>query len=135
VPAPGDFPGQDRRPTLGRRAEDLAAAHLERQGCTILARNWRRPEGELDIVALAEDGTCVFCEVRSRTGTATGEPLEAVGPRKRAQVIRVSRLFLAEETLPPGLTGFRFDVIAVTFAPPPSQEAALVHIPRAFETT
>ena len=36
------------RPDTGRRAEELAAAELERQGFRILARNWRRPEGELD---------------------------------------------------------------------------------------
>jgi putative endonuclease len=125
----------DRRSALGRRAEALAAACLEEQGCRILARNWRRREGELDLVALAPDGTCVFCEVRSRTGNATGEPLEAIGARKRAQVIRVSRIFLAEEPLPPGLTGFRYDVVAVTFALPPSEEAEVVHLARAFETT
>ena len=56
------------RAALGRRAEDLAVHHLEQQGFEIVARNWRRPEGELDIVALDPDGTCVFCEVRSRSG-------------------------------------------------------------------
>ena len=59
------------RPDTGRRAEDLAAAELERLGLRIVARNWRRPEGELDIVA-DDDGTCVFVEVRSRTGEEHG---------------------------------------------------------------
>lgn len=132
------IPSGDRRPGLGRRAEELAAEHLRQQGYTILARNWRRPEGELDIVALAADGTCVFCEVRSRTGTSTGEPLEAISPRKRAQVIRISRVFLGELanlTLPCAPSGFRFDVIAVTFPISSCHEAELVHLPGAFETT
>ena len=61
-------------PGTGRRAEDLAAAHLEPLGLRIVARNWRRgPKGELDIVA-DDDGTCVFVEVRSRTGEDAGPP-------------------------------------------------------------
>ena len=112
----------------------MAAAELERCGLSILERNWRRPEGELDLVALAADGTCVFCEVRSRTGDETGDPLEAIGPRKQQQVIRTARLYLSETSGPSGVTGYRFDVVAVTFygddRPP-----HLVHIPAAFETT
>lgn len=116
----------------GRRAEDLAAAFLEAAGLEIVARNWRRTgaeAGELDIVA-DDRGTCVFVEVRSRTGEERGHPLEAITAHKRAQVIRVARLYLAAET--PAATGYRFDVVAVTFWPddrPPD----LIHIPEAFE--
>ena len=81
------------RPATGRRAEDLAAALLEARGLRIVARNWRRPEGELDLVA-DDAGTCVFVEVRSRTGDETGHPLESISPRKRARVIRAARLYL-----------------------------------------
>lgn len=79
----------------------------------VLARNWRRPEGELDLVAL-DGGTCVFVEVRSRTGDEQGHPLEHVTPRKRAQVIRTARLFLDEERVS-APDGFRFDVVGVLF--------------------
>jgi putative endonuclease len=122
----------DGRAGTGRQAEELAARALERGGMQIVARNWRRPEGELDLVARAPDGTCVFCEVRSRTGEGYGDPLEAVGPRKQARVIRAARLFLSEETI--AATGYRFDVVAVTFydgAVPPR----VVHIAGAFEVT
>ena len=66
---------------VGARGEDLAAAELERQGMTILARNWRCPTGEIDIVAAElADGrqTLVFCEVKCRTGLGFGAPLEAI---------------------------------------------------------
>jgi putative endonuclease len=120
----------DGRAGTGRQAEELAARALECAGMEILARNWRRPEGELDLIARAPDGTCVFCEVRSRTGEDHGDPLEAIGPRKQARVIRAARLYLNEETVV--ATGYRFDVVAVTFydgGEPPR----VVHIPGAFE--
>jgi putative endonuclease len=36
---------------LGRQGETLAVEHLENAGLTVLHRNWRCAEGELDIVA------------------------------------------------------------------------------------
>jgi len=119
----------DRRSVSGRQAENLAAAHLTAAGLRIVARNWRQPEGELDIVA-DDAGTCVFVEVRSRTGADHGHALEAITPHKRAQVIRTARRYLDAET--PGASGYRFDVIAITFwsdGRPPD----VVHIPNAFE--
>ena len=123
----------DRRPELARRAELLAAAELERAGLRIAERNWRRPEGELDLVAIDSDGTCVFCEVRSRTGDASGDPLEAIGVRKQQRVVRTARLYLAEGG-GSGATAYRFDVVAVTFYED-DRPPRVVHIPAAFETT
>jgi putative endonuclease len=85
---------------------------LERRGWRLVARNWRRPQGELDLVA-DDGGTCVFVEVRSRTGLEHGHPLETVSARKRAQVIRAARLYLHEER--PSASAYRFDVVGVTF--------------------
>jgi putative endonuclease len=119
------------RPSAGRRAEELAADLLTRAGLRIVARNWRRPEGELDIVA-DDAGACVFVEVRSRTGLEMGHPLESITPQKRAQIIRVARLYLDAHPTP--ATAYRFDVVSVTFStdesPPDVQ-----HIANAFELT
>lgn len=98
----------------------------------IVVRNWRRPEGELDLVARDVDGTCVFCEVRSRTGEETGDPLESVNFRKQAQVVRAARNYLALE--PTEAPAFRFDVVAVTFFED-GRDPRITHIPAAFETT
>jgi putative endonuclease len=123
-----------RRPGLGRRAEELAAAHLVAAGLRIVARNWCRrgaQTGELDIVA-DDAGTCVFVEVRSRTGESAGHALESITTHKRARVIHSARLYLAEEC--PAAKGFRFDVVAVTFWPD-DRAPDLIHIPNAFEIT
>jgi putative endonuclease len=100
----------------------------------IVERNWRRPEGELDLIALDGDGTCVFCEVRSRTGESNGNPLEAIGLRKQARVIRTARIYLAEAEAMHAVTGYRFDVVAVTFFGD-DRAPRLVHLAAAFETT
>jgi putative endonuclease len=119
-----------RRTALGQRAEQLAADHLEKLGYEILVRNWRRPEGEIDLV-VGKAGLCVFVEVRSRTGVERGHPLETIDGRKRARVLRAARMFIDEEQ--PSAEGFRFDVVAITFsldeAPP-----ELIHIVDAFQT-
>ena len=122
-----------RRPGLGRKAESLAADFLAAAGLRIVTRNWCRrghAAGELDIVA-DDNGTCVFVEVRSRTGVEAGHPLETITPHKRARVIHSARLYLDEEK--PSASAYRFDVIAITFWPdrPPD----LIHIPDAFEVS
>lgn len=119
-----------KRLALGQRAEALAATYLEERGYTVVARNWRRPEGELDLV-VTRDGLCVFVEVRSRTGVERGHPLETVNASKRARVLRAARLYLDEEKPPAAV--FRFDVVGVTFSlddTPPE----LVHIEDAFQS-
>jgi putative endonuclease len=58
------------RQRLGRTAEGLVAARLQRAGWRIVGRNVRLPSGELDIVAL-DGSTLVFVEVKAgRAGAA-----------------------------------------------------------------
>ena len=118
-----------KRLALGQRAESMAARYLEDLGYTLLARNWRRPEGELDLV-VGKEGLCVFVEVRSRTGTERGHPLETVDARKRSRVRKAARLYLNEER--PTAAVFRFDVVGVTFALDDSPPE-IVHIEDAFQ--
>ena len=67
---------------LGRDGEQAAAEYLERSGLRILARNWRCSEGEIDIVA-AERRVLVVCEVKTRSGTRYGTPLESISRAKQ----------------------------------------------------
>lgn len=116
------------RLALGQRAESLAADYLEERGYTIVVRNWRRPEGELDLIA-RHGGTCIFVEVRSRTGTERGHALETVNASKRARVLRAARMYLDEEQ--PQAEEFRFDVVGVTFSAEDGTPE-IVHIEDAF---
>jgi putative endonuclease len=74
---------------LGRRGEQAAVEYLENAGLRILDRNWRCAEGEIDIVA-AERQVLVICEVKTRSGTRYGSPLEAISRSKRARLRRLA---------------------------------------------
>ena len=101
----------DRRRTLGQAGERAAVAHLEANGYTIVDRNVRRREGELDIVARAPEGVLVFVEVRSRRAPAgIAEATESVGGRKQRRVAELAAAYLAERDPE---TPARIDVIAV----------------------
>ena len=82
--------GASDRGGLGRYGEEVAAEHLVAAGLTIVARNWRCREGEVDIVALDGD-VLVMCEVKTRRGVGFGTPLDAVTPAKAARLRRAIR--------------------------------------------
>lgn len=103
---------------LGQAGEAAAAAHVERLGWRVVSRNWRPGDsalrGELDLVA--DDGhEVVFCEVKTRSGTGAGYPLEAVTPQKVRQLRRLARAWLTEHDSP--YRTVRFDVIGVYWPP------------------
>jgi putative endonuclease len=106
------------RQRLGRAAEELVATRLERSGWRLVDRNVRLPSGELDLVAL--DGTTlVFVEVKAgRAGATAGpeRPAHAVGRRKQLKLRRLAREWIAERRGPSGVSGYRFDVVGVSFA-------------------
>lgn len=104
----------DPRRALGARGEALAAAWYERRGYAVLDRNWRRREGELDLV-LGRAGLVVFCEVKTRSSHAFGAPVEAITREKRRRIRLLASQWLAQC----GTSGveLRFDVASV-LAPP-----------------
>ena len=95
---------------LGQQGEQLAAEYLQRAGFRVLARNWRCSEGEIDIVA-ADRRTLVACEVKTRSGTRYGTPLEAVTRKKLSRLRRLAvRWVLANGVL---FDEVRVDVVEV----------------------
>jgi putative endonuclease len=100
----------DYKQKLGQRGEDIAAAHLGEQGYQILARNWRCPAGELDIVA-REGETLAFVEVRARRGDRYGTPEESITPAKQAKLVELAQTYLQENGLSD--ENWRIDVVAL----------------------
>jgi putative endonuclease len=102
----------DLRHHLGRVGEDAAAAHMERLGYAIVARNHRTRFGELDLVCFGQD-TIVFVEVKTRRGR--GSPWDALGREKQGRVRRMATSYLAETAARPAAGRLRFDAIGVVF--------------------
>ncbi|MCC9145713.1 MULTISPECIES: YraN family protein [unclassified Arthrobacter] len=70
---------------LGNRGEELAAQYLTEAGLSIIDRNWRCPEGEIDLVAV-DGATLVVVEVKTRSSVNFGHPFEAIGEDKLARL-------------------------------------------------
>ena len=111
---PAERPPVDRRKLdLGAKGEELALAWYTSQGYTVLGRNWRCREGELDLV-VSRDRCVVFCEVKTRTGTGFGLPAEAVTGEKQRRLRRLATRWLGEQAPSKGFAEVRFDVACVT---------------------
>ena len=101
-----------QRKALGDFGERLAARRLVESGLVVLDRNWRCPDGEIDIVA--RDGSVlVVCEVKTRSSDRYGTPLEAITAAKSARLHRLGLRWLAEHPARARFTGVRVDVVAV----------------------
>ncbi|MDR0316337.1 MAG: YraN family protein [Treponema sp.] len=107
----------------GREGEDRAAAALEAAGMTIVARNFRSPQGEVDIVAL--DGeTLVFVEVKAWSSYGIENLSYSLDLKKQRRIIETAKYFLSIHRKYKG-RAVRFDVI---FA----GKDALTHLASAF---
>jgi len=93
--------------TRGRLAESLAAWWLRLQGYRILARGFRVPVGEIDLIA-RRGSILAIVEVKRRDSLAAA--IESVSPRQRRRIRHAAEAFLQRH---PGLAGLqvRFDVV------------------------
>jgi putative endonuclease len=116
-----------QRQAVGAYGERVAARHLQGQGLVVLHRNWRCPDGEIDLI-LRDGDDVVFCEVKTRRGAAFGSPAEAVGHRKVRRLRLLARRWLDETGIHP--REIRFDVVEVL--PQPRGATRVEHTRAAF---
>ena len=109
---------------LGISAESRAAVWLIAKGFRILARRWKSPAGEIDIVARRRR-LLVFAEVKARADL--DHAAESVTPRQRQRIAAAAEAWLAVHGMD-GYDDIRFDAILVAPGKLPR------HIPGAFET-
>jgi len=93
----------------GRLAELLCRWHLRLRGWRVLARDWRCPAGEIDIVA-RRGRTIAVIEVKLRRDTDTAAA--SLGPRQRRRIARATEAFLLTRPELAALS-IRFDVMLV----------------------
>jgi len=118
----------DARKQLGNQGEAFALAHLEAKGMRLVDRNYRWRGGEIDLI-MYDGRVLVFVEVRSKSGVAHGTPLETIDFKKRRQIERCARQYLAHKKVGADVC-CRFDAVGVLI--PASGEVEIVHVPDAF---
>ncbi|MBI1974907.1 MAG: YraN family protein [Parcubacteria group bacterium] len=102
---------------IGTLGEDYAARFLKERGYSIVDRNFRRPWGELDMVA-KKDGALVFCEVKSLRALTAEQADRGMRPEDQMSYHKLRRfkkailLYLKENRLPFDQS-WRADVIAI----------------------
>jgi putative endonuclease len=99
---------------LGAWGEETAARFLSGKGLHIIDRNWRGPEGELDLVARQADSV-VFVEVKARRTRDFGPPEEAITTSKQRKLRKTAWAYLQAHEL--SEADWRIDVVAIEQAP------------------
>jgi putative endonuclease len=110
---------------LGLSAETRAAAFLLAKGYRIVARRWRSPVGEIDLVA-RRGRVLVFVEVKARV--RFDDAAEAVTPRQQRRITAAAAAWLASHPHDVG-RDIRFDVVLVAPWRIPR------HLPAAFDAS
>ncbi|MDQ3468941.1 MAG: YraN family protein [Actinomycetota bacterium] len=95
----------------GRWGEDMATAWYRQHGYAIVARNWRCPSGEVDLI-VRRGRLLVISEVKARRSDAYGPAAAAVGPAKQQRLRRLAAEYL--RTTGTHGVDVRFDVVAIT---------------------
>ena len=93
----------------GRSAEAIATLYLRLKGYRLIARRFKTPVGEIDLV-MRRGGLLAFIEVKSRRRRE--EAIEAVSPTARRRILRAAEWFLATRPEAAAMT-IRCDVVAL----------------------
>ena len=126
-----DHAAKPDKDAVGRRGEDVAAKWLYVQGCKVLYRNYRGPDGgEVDIVC-RHGKVLAFVEVKTRTSTAFGRPAQAVTLDKQSLILRGASAWLRLLGVPD--IAWRYDVVEVLLIP--GEKPQVNWIKAAFNTT
>ncbi|MDD3237853.1 MAG: YraN family protein [Candidatus Gastranaerophilales bacterium] len=97
---------------VGAFGEEFSAKYLEGIGYKILDRNWHFSKNcELDIVA-KEGNTLVFVEVKTRSTTSFGHPLEAITQAKLKKVYTAAIAYMQQTK--EKYKNYRIDAISIT---------------------
>lgn len=105
----------------------MAERFLRRSGFQLLARRFRTPAGELDLV-MSDGATLVFVEVKTQTNARYLDPQERLDTQKRRRLVRAARWYVTQHRL--SGRPCRFDVVSIVR--PMDGPPRIEHFPDAF---
>ncbi len=103
-----------KKQEIGKLGEDAAVKYLENGNYQILERNYRRPWGEIDVIALDKNNKneLVFVEVKAQNGKFEWKPEENINHHKKHQLSRIIETYLKEKNVPEKQE-WRVDALAI----------------------
>lgn len=81
----------------GQDAESAVAAELINRGFKIIARNWKTPFAEIDIIA-SRNGTLYFVEVKYRRSLAAGDGFDYITKNKLRHMTRAAEAWVSQNS-------------------------------------
>lgn len=108
----GKTPQKNHRAQIGKQAEADACDYLQRQGLTLVERNYLCKRGEIDLI-MRDKQTTVFVEVRYRRSSRFGSSAESVDWRKQEKLLATAQHYLQQHPKAAN-NACRFDVVALT---------------------
>lgn len=94
----------------GKSGEDIAVEYLEKKGYTIMERNFKCNQGEIDIIAIDKQ-EIVFVEVKTRSNKNYGLASEAVNKQKKKHLVGAIKYYIYVRNLENDF--IRIDVIEI----------------------
>ena len=114
---------------LGRAGEETAKKYLIKNGYDILESNFRCRCGEIDLIVEGED-YIIFVEVKTRTNSNYGFPVESINYKKRHSIINTAKTYISYKNIKD--SNLRFDVIEVITNAEKPEKNNINHIKNAF---
>lgn len=95
---------------IGNQGELLAKERYESLGYEILESNYRHQRGEIDFIAMQNEDTLIFVEVKSRNRNDYGEPETFVSNRQQALIKEAAENYIYEINWKKEI---RFDIVCI----------------------
>ena len=88
----------ETREPIGNQAENWAETFLKKQGLNKVAKNYRTPRGEIDLI-MRDGNTLVFIEVRLRSSSDYGSAKESINWKKQQRLTYAAEHYLQKNKL------------------------------------
>ena len=82
----------------GDKGEAYAAKYLKKHKYKIIARNYKKPYGEIDIIAENKE-VIAFVEVKTRKENSLTQPIDAVNRKKQMRISKTADAYMYENNI------------------------------------